>query len=159
MQALEAAERAGGDIRGRQSAAMLVVRAESTGRPSVDRLVDLRVEDATDPLGELRRLLRLRRAYDHVDAGDALVVEGAPEEAMREYEQGAALAPEVVELQFWAALGMYTNGRAAEGLALFRAVFAQEARWLDLVPRLARVGMFPDDPESIEEVLSQRPEG
>ena len=158
MQALEAGEAAGGDIRGAQSAAILVVSAESTGQPWVDRVMDLRVEDAADPLGELRRLIGLRRAYEHVDAGDGFLAEGRALDAMREYEQGAALAPDVVEIQFWAAVGMYTNGRVAEGLALFRTVFDREALWLDLVPRLARVGLFPDDPRAIEEVLAQRPE-
>jgi uncharacterized Ntn-hydrolase superfamily protein len=159
MQALEAAEAAGGDIRGAQSAAIVVVRAESTGKPWADRLMDLRVEDAADPLGELRRLIRLRRAYQHVDAGDTHLAEGRAEEAMAEYEQGAGLAPDVVELQFWAAVGMYTNGRTAEGLDLFRTVFARESRWIDLVPRLARVGLFPDDPGSLAEVLAQQPGG
>lgn len=159
MQALEAAEKAGGDIRGRQSAAILIVKAESTGKPWADRVMDLRVEDAEDPLRELRRLIRLRRAYNHEDAGDALIAAGKAEEALREYEQAAKLAPDIVELQFWAAVGMYTNDREKEGLALFREVFAKEGRWVDLIPRLARVGLFPDDPQKIEEVRDQRPRG
>ena len=81
--------------------------------------------------------------------------EGNAEAAMHEYELSAKLAPEVVELQFWAALGMYTNGREAEGLALFKDVFAKEDRWVDLIPRLAKVGLFPDDEAKIAEVQSQ----
>ena len=65
------------------------------------------------------------------------------------------LAPDVVELQFWAAVSMYTNGREKEGLDLFRKVFAKERRWIDLVPRLAKVGLFPDDPAKIAEVQKQ----
>lgn len=156
LQALEAAEEAGGDIRGRQSAAMVVVKAERSDKPWADRLVDLRVEDHPEPLKELRRLLALRRAYNHTDAGDAHIAEGRPEEAMKEYEISAQLAPEVTELKFWAALGMYTNGREKEGLKLFREVFAREDRWVDLIPRLAKVGLFPDDKEKIEEVQRQR---
>lgn len=156
MQALEAGEKAGGDIRGRQSAAMLIVRAESTGKPWADRIIDLRVEDNPDPLKELRRLIRLRHAYNHEDAGDNFVAEGKPEEAMREYEEATKLAPDVVELQFWAAVGMYTNGREKEGLEMFRQVFTQEDRWVDLVPRLAKVGMFPDDANKIKEVQGMR---
>jgi uncharacterized Ntn-hydrolase superfamily protein len=155
MQALEAAEAAGGDIRGRQSAAMIVVKAKSSGKPWADRLVDLRVEDHPQPLVELRRLIALKRAYNHTDAGDQYIAEGKAAEAMREYETSAKLAPEVVELQFWAALGMYTNGREPEGLALFRKVFAAEDRWVELIPRLAKVGLFPDDPAKIAEVQSQ----
>jgi uncharacterized Ntn-hydrolase superfamily protein len=159
MQALEAGEKAGGDIRGRQSAAIVIVKAQSTGKPWADRVMDLRVEDSDDPLKELRRLIRLRHAYNHEDAGDNFIAEGKPEEAMKEYEEAAKLAPDVVELQFWAAVGMYTNGREKDGLKLFRDVFARQRRWVDLVPRLAKVGMFPDDQKKIDEVLDQRPRG
>ena len=157
MQALEAAEKAGGDIRGKQSAAIVVVRAQPTGKPWADRIIDLRVEDHDKPLEELRRLIRLRRAYNAVDAGDAAIAEKRPEDALKHYEEAAKLAPEVVELQFWAAVSMYTNGRKNEALKLFRTVFSREKQWVDLIPRLAKVGMFPNDPASIEEVQKQRP--
>lgn len=157
LQALEAAEKAGGDIRGRQSAAMVVVKAQSTGKPWADRVIDLRVEDHPDPLGELRRLVKLRRAYNLEDQGDNFIAEKKPEEALKAYEQAATLAPDVVELQFWAAVSMYTNGREAEARALFAKVFAKERRWIDLVPRLAKVGLFPDDPAKIADVQAQAP--
>jgi uncharacterized Ntn-hydrolase superfamily protein len=157
MQALEAAEKAGGDIRGRQSAAILVVKAQSTGKPWKDWVYNLRVEDHDEPLRELRRLLRLQRAYLLNTRGDDFMAEKKPAEAMEAYEQSMKLAPEVVELQFWSALTMYTNGREAEGLKLFREVFARERLWVDLIPRLAKVGLFPDDPKKIEEVQRQRP--
>jgi uncharacterized Ntn-hydrolase superfamily protein len=155
MQALEAAQAAGGDIRGKQSAAIVVVKAQSTGKPWADRVMDLRVEDHPEPLKELRRLMRLRRAYNLEDAGDNFISEKKTEEAMKAYEEAMKLAPDVVELQFWAAVSMYTNNREAEGLALFKKVFAQEKRWIDLVPRLAKVGLFPDDPKKIAEVQAQ----
>ena len=155
LQALEAAEKAGGDIRGKQSAAILIVRAQSTGKPWADRIMDLRVEDSDDPLRELRRLVRLRRAYNLEDQGDNFIAEKKPDEALKAYEQASKLAPDVTELKFWAAVSMYTNGREGEALKLFRVVFAHETRWVDLVPRLARVGLFPDDPKKIEEVQRQ----
>ena len=102
--------------------------------------MDLRVEDSDDPLKELRRLIRLRHAYNHEDAGDNFIAEGKPEEAMKEYEEAAKLAPDVVELQFWAAVGMYTNGREKEGLKLFRDVFARNAAgstWFRASPKSA----------------------
>ena len=159
MKTLEAAQKAGGDIRGKQSAAILVVRGQPTGKPWMDRIFDLRVEDAVDPLKELRRLMRLRRAYNLEDAGDNFIAEKKPVEALKAYEEAAKLAPEVVELQFWAAVSMYTNGRKPEALKLFRQVFGKEGHWADLVPRLAKAGLFPDDPKQIEEVVSQRPHG
>lgn len=157
MQALEAGQQAGGDIRGMQSAAMIVVKAKSTGKPWADRIIDLRVEDSDHPLAELRRLITLRRAYNHEDAGDGFIAEGKPAEALKEYEAASKLAPNVVELQFWAAVGMYTNGREKEGLALFHTVFAKEQRWMKLLPRLAKVGLFPDDQKKIDQVLAEGP--
>jgi len=157
MQALEAGEKAGGDIRGKQSAAILVVKGQSSGKPWMDKVVDLRVEDSPEPLKELRRLIKLRRAYNLEDAGDNYISEKKFPEAMKAYEEAMKLAPDVVELQFWAATSMYTNGRKEEALKLFRTVFSRESQWVDLVPRLAKVGLFPDDPTQIEEVQRQKP--
>jgi uncharacterized Ntn-hydrolase superfamily protein len=157
MQALEAGQKVGGDIRGMQSAAILIVKAQSTGKPWADRVMDLRVEDSPQPLRELRRLIKLRRAYNLEDAGDNFISEKKPEEALKAYEAASKLAPEIVELNFWAAVSMYTNGREAEGLKLFREVFAAESQWVDLIPRLAQVGLFPNDPKKIEEVQRQKP--
>lgn len=159
LQALEAGQAAGGDIRGRQSAAILIVKAESSGKPWEDRVMDLRVEDSDHPIAELRRLVRLRRAYNLEDQGDNFIAAKQPAKALEAYEAAMKLAPDVVELQFWAAVSMYTNGRSDEALPLFHKVFAREARWVDLVPRLARVGMFPDDPAKIAEVQKQRTDG
>jgi uncharacterized Ntn-hydrolase superfamily protein len=157
LQALEAGQKAGGDIRGKQSAAILVVRAESTGKPWKDWVYSLRVEDSIDPIKELRRLVRLQRAYNLNNQGDDFITEKKTAEAMKAYEDAAALAPEVVELQFWAAVTMYTNGREDEALKLFREVFSRERLWVDLIPRLAKVGLFPNDPKKIDQVQRQRP--
>ena len=159
MQALEAGEKAGGDIRGRQSAAMVIVKAKSSGKPWNDKVIDLRVEDSHDPLGELRRLIKLRHAYNEEDAGDAAISAKKPDEALQHYEQAMKLAPDVVELEFWAAVSMYTNERVPEALQHFRHVFQREHRWVDLVPRLAKVGLFPNDPAKIDEVQKQAPSG
>ncbi|HKQ58016.1 MAG TPA: DUF1028 domain-containing protein [Candidatus Eisenbacteria bacterium] len=157
LQALEAAQKAGGDIRGQQSAAILIVKPQSTGKPWKDWVYNLRVEDTFEPLKELRRLVRLQRAYNLNGQGDDFMAEKKPAEAMKAYEESAKLAPEVVELQFWAALTMYTNGREGEALKVFREVFARERFWADLVPRLAKVGLFPDDPKKIADVQRQLP--
>ena len=159
MRALEAAEKAGGDIRGRQSAAIVVVKGQPSGKPWDDVLVNLRVEDHAEPLVELRRLLRLRRAYNLVDLGDRYTTEKKDAEAARAYAEGAKLAPDVVELQFWAALTMYQNGKKPEALAQLKTVFAREARWVPLIERLSRVGLFPNDPKAIAEVQAQATKG
>jgi uncharacterized Ntn-hydrolase superfamily protein len=159
LAALDAAQQAGGDIRGRQSAAIVVVKARSSGKPWADRLFDLRVEDSPEPLQELRRLVRLRRAYNLEDAGDNAIAEKRPAEALRHYEDAMKLAPDAVELQFWAAVSMYTNGRRQEALPLFKRVFAKEARWVPLVARLPKADLFPDDPKQIAEVQAQATKG
>ena len=159
LRALEAAQAAGGDIRGRQSAAIVVVRTKSSGKPWADRVMDLRVEDSPEPIKELRRLVRLRRAYNLEDAGDNAISAKRPDEALKMYEQAMTLAPDVVELQFWAAVSMYTNDRESEALKLFHRVFEREARWVPLVPRLAKAGLFPDDANKIAEVQAQAVKG
>jgi uncharacterized Ntn-hydrolase superfamily protein len=159
MQALEAAQQAGGDIRGRQSAAMLVVKGAPSGKPWSDVVVNLRVEDNDHPLIELRRLLRLRRAYNLEDQGDNFTSEKKSAEAAKAYDEAMKLAPDVVELQFWAAVTMYSNDRKADALALFRKVFAKEARWVPLVERLSRVGLFPADAKAVAEVQAQATKG
>ena len=159
LAALDAGQAAGGDIRGRQSAAILIVKAKSTGKPWQDRVMDLRVEDHADPIKELRRLVRLRRAYDFEDAGDNAISAKNPELALQMYEKAMKMAPDVVELQFWAAVSMYTNGREMEALTLFHQVFAREARWVPLIPALAKAGLFPSDPKKIAQVQAQAEKG
>ncbi len=159
MAALEAAEKVGGDIRGRQSAAMVVVKGQASGKPWNDYVINLRVEDHPQPLAELRRLIRLRRAYNLEDQGDTYTSQKKNAEAAQAYDEAAKLAPDVVELQFWAALTMYTNDRKPEALALFQKVFAREARWVPLVERLSRVGLFPNDPKAVAEVQAQATKG
>jgi uncharacterized Ntn-hydrolase superfamily protein len=157
LAALEAAEREGGDIRGRQSAALLIVRAEATGRSWEDRLLDLRIDDHPEPLAELRRLLRLHRAYDEMNRGDEVLAAGKAEEALGHYTRASELAPEIVELPFWQAVTLYTSGQTDKALALFARVFAAEDRWARLVPRLPAAGLLPDDPEALRRILAAAP--
>jgi uncharacterized Ntn-hydrolase superfamily protein len=159
LAALEAGQSVGGDIRGRQSAAILIVKAKASDKPWADRVMDLRVEDSPEPIRELRRIVRLRRAYDFEDAGDNAISAKKPDEALRMYTKAMEMAPDVVELQFWAAVSIYTNGDQMKGLTLFHQVFAKEARWAALVPRLAKVGLFPDDPGKIKQVQAQVEKG
>lgn len=154
LAALEAAEAEGGDIRGRQSAGMIVVRAKPTGEPWRDRLVDLRVDDHPQPLAELRRLLTLHRAYEAMNAGDDALAAGKNDEALGHYTRASKLAPEIAELPFWQAVTLFTAGQEEQALAIFRDVFAREERWARLVPRLPAAGLLPDDAAKIEKILS-----
>ncbi len=155
MAALEAAEREGGDIRGRQSAALIVVSAKSTGRPWSDRIFDLRVEDHPDPLKELRRLLTLQRAYNHMNAGDVAVEKGDNEAALREYSAASKLAPGNAEMIYWHAAALVQMKRVEEALPLFREAFRLHPLWRDLTPRLTKVGLLPDDAAVIRRIVGQ----
>lgn len=158
LAALDAAQAEGGDLRGRQSAAILVVAPQSSGRPwaGADRLFDLRIEDHPEPLKELRRLVRLQRAYDHANRGDQRVSEKRIDEALKEYAAAAALAPEIVELPFWQAVTLINIGREGEAMAIFRDVFAKEPAWADLVPRLPAANQLPNDPKLIDRIVALR---
>lgn len=153
--ALEAAEAAGGDIRGRQSAALLVVKGTSTGRPWADTLFNLRVEDSPRPLEELKRLMRLQRAYAHASQGDDLAAAGQLEGALREYAEAARLAPEVLELPYWQAVTLAGNGHLEEALPIFRRVFQADPRWAELTPRLPAAGLLPADRDLMSRILEQ----
>ena len=156
LAALDAAESVGGDIRGRQSAAILVVKPTSSGKPwaGADRLFDLRVDDQPAPLVELRRLVRLQRAYNRANRGDELMSEQKVEAALKEYAAAAEIAPEIVELPFWHAVTLASIGRETEAAPIFRAVFAKEPAWADLVPRLPASGLLPDDKGLIERIVA-----
>jgi len=159
LAALEAGQKVGGDIRGKQSAAILVVKAKSSGKPwaGADRLFDLRVEDHPDPIVELRRLIRLQRAYAHANRGDELLSDKKIEAALQEYAEAGRLAPEILELPFWQAVTMASIGRISEAEPIFRRVFAKEPYWADLVPRLPAAGQLPDDKALIARIVGLKP--
>lgn len=157
LAALEAAEVAGGDIRGRQSAALVVVRAAGSGRPWVDRRFDLRVEDHPEPVRELRRLTTLARAYEHMNRGDELAAAGAWDEATREYAVAAGMAPAIAELPFWHAVTLAAGGKLDQARPLFEEVFSREPRWRELVPRLPAAGLLPDDPALLAAIQALGP--
>ncbi len=155
--ALEAAQEAGGDIRGKQSAALLVVAREPTGQPWRDRIFDLRIEDHPTPVQELKRLVRLQRAYLHMNAGDLAIEHGDFEKASVEYAAAAEkLAPEIVEIPFWHAVTLAAGGQADRAMPIFKRVFAREPVWADLVPRLVPSGILPDDPDLLARIEAQR---
>jgi uncharacterized Ntn-hydrolase superfamily protein len=158
LAALDAADAAGGDVRGRQSAALLIVKAKGTNRPWVgaDRTFDLRVDDHPEPLKELRRLVRLQRAYAHANRGDELMTEKKVDAALEEYKSAARLAPEILELPFWHAVTLASIGREAEAAPIFKAVFAKEPIWADLLTRLPAAGLFPADAALIGRIRALR---
>lgn len=151
--ALEAAQAEGGDIRGMQSAAILVVSGVSHGAPWRERMVDLRVDDHPRPVQELRRLVKVHRAYQHMNRGDERLAEEDVEGALEEYAAAAELYPQQIEVRYWQAVTMATAGRLEDALAIFAEVFAEEERWRELTRRLPASGLLPDDEDLLERIL------
>jgi len=155
--ALEAAQELGGDIRGQQSAAILVVKKESTGKIWEDRVIDLRVEDHHEPVEELKRLLKIHRAYQHMNDGDLAVEKEDLQLAMKEYGLAEEMFPENEEMKFWQAVTLANNGLLKEALPLFKAVFAKDLNWATLTPRLVKVGLLKVDQDGLKQILSLGP--
>ena len=153
MAALEAAEAEGGDIRGKQSAAMLIVSGNPTGIPWKDVVMDIRVDDHAEPLKELKRLIRVHRAYQHANKGDHYLEMEEIEKALVEYEKASEFYPENPELPYWSAVTLASKGNLDQALPIFREVFQKEPRLRILTPRLVNSGLLPDDPALIEAII------
>jgi uncharacterized Ntn-hydrolase superfamily protein len=150
--ALVAAEREGGDIRGRQSAALLVVGG-SRGTPAWRREVDLRVDDHREPVPELARLLRLHRAFEALEAMNDLVAAGDFEGAAREGDRALGLAPDDTQVAFWAGLTMAGAGRIDEARALVDRAASANPRWAAFLRRFPTSGLIPDMPELFDALM------
>jgi uncharacterized Ntn-hydrolase superfamily protein len=155
VRALEAAQEAGGDVRGQQSAALVIVRAESTGRPWEDTVADLRVDDHPAPITELGRLVALRQANQRMDRGDEFWSRGNFEAALTEYEAGSSMPPQIPELRFWYAVALADAGRLDEALPIFREVFDREPNFALLAQRLPISGRLRGGADMMAQVLGE----
>jgi uncharacterized Ntn-hydrolase superfamily protein len=153
LAALDAAEAEGGDVRGRQSAALLIVGGRRTQTPWEQVVFDLRVEDNSDPLRELRRLSELRRAYDHVERAEQMAMRGDMAGAVEEYTRAQQYAPDNIEIRFWLGLALGGSGRVDEGRTLIQSAVAQHDGWAELLRRLPAAGLLPDDPQILNALL------
>ncbi len=140
LAALQGAEAEGGDIRGKQSAALVVVPPGGEGVPEWATVYDLRVDESDNPLDELARLVRLRQAKLMSDQGELLFQQGNKTEAQRLWEDARALAPELEEIAFWQALTLADGGNdVTAAAALFNATFTSRDdrdQWIMLIDRL-----------------------
>lgn len=156
LAALEAAEREGGDIRGKQSAAIIVVSGVNTGKPWNDRIFDLRVEDHPDPVGELRRLVRLQRAYLKLNEGDGWMAGGDIAKALECYREATSIVPDREtngEASFWVGVTMADSGRIDDAIPYLARAYRQDERWARLVPRLPAAGLLADDEQLIRTLV------
>lgn len=153
LAALRAAQGEGGDIRGQQSAAMLIVKAKSSGKPWEDRALDLRVEDSTDPLGELARLLRVHQGYARMNAGDLAIEHGDLAAAQREYGAAEELMPDNLEARYWHAIALVNAKQTDAALPIFAGVFRRDEKWRVLTPRLVKAGFLTADEATLQRVV------
>jgi uncharacterized Ntn-hydrolase superfamily protein len=153
LAALEAAEGVGGDIRGRQSAAILIVSGEKKDQPWQGIIMELRVEDHPEPLVELRRLIKVHRAYEHMNAGDLAVEHGDDEMALKEYGAAEEMFPDNLEMKYWHAVALANMGRLKESYPLFKTIFREDENWRTLLPRLVDSGLI--EQEDVDKILKK----
>ena len=139
---LKAAQAEGGDIRGKQSAALLIVKGEATDEPWNDNVLDLRVDDHENPISELERLVKVFRAYEHMNKGDLYVEKGAMQEAMNEYNAAMEMFPENLEMQYWTAITLANDGEIDKAVKMLQKIYQEDSNWRELTKRLPKVGLL-----------------
>ena len=154
MAALLAAQSEGGDIRGKQSAAMLIVDDKKTDKPWEHVLFNIRVDDNPEPLIELQRLLNVQRAYHLMNEGDELLGKKNFEAAMLKYQAAEKFAPQIDEIPFWVAVTLADSGELEKALPIFARVFKINPDWAETVKRLPKAGFLRDDQELIQKILA-----
>ena len=155
MTALEAAQAEGGDIRGKQSAAMLIVSGDPTGVVWKDTKLSLRIEDHSTPLIELKRLIRIHRAYQHANMGDHYMETEEIEKALLEYKKAEQYYPENAELPYWSAIALVNGNRLDDALPIFESVFQRNPNLKEMTPRLIKSGLLKDDKEILRKIMEQ----
>lgn len=158
LSALQAGQSAGGDIRGQQSAALLVADGEKSKEPWQHSLINLRVDDHLNPIQELKRLLDIHRAYHLMNEGDKYLAQDEKELARENYQKASQLAPEHQEIQFWQAVTLADTGNLTEALPIFKELFFSNANWFELVQRLPASGLLRQDQQMMEAILGQQTE-
>jgi len=154
LAALQAAQKAGGDIRGQQSAAILIVRAKSTGKIWEDRLIDLRVEDHPNAVKELARVLAVFRAYEHMNNGDLAIEKGDEKTALQEYGAAEKMFPKNTEMKFWHAVALVNVGKVDSALPIFKKIFAKDKNYIELTKRIVSNGLLKADQATAQKIIN-----
>ncbi len=150
---LKAAQNAGGDIRGKQSAALLIVAPEATKEPWNDKLLDLRVDDSENPIKEIDRLLKVFRAYEHMNQGDLYVEKNEMKKAMDEYNAAMKMFPENLEMQYWTAITLANDKQIERAAEMLQNIYKNDENWRELTRRLPKVGLLNVSEKDLKELL------
>lgn len=153
VEVLKAAQGEKGDIRGKQSAALLIVAAEASDEPWNDRLLDLRIDDHQNPVQELERLLTVFRAYEHMNQGDVYVEKGEMKQAMEEYNKAMEMFPANLEMQYWTAITLANDKKTDKSAAMLQSIYQKDANWRELTRRLPKVGLLNVSEEELKILL------
>ena len=153
LKVLQAAQAAGGDIRGKQSAALILVGPQTTDQLWTDHRIDLRVDDHADPLDEMARLLRVHRAYEHMNRGDLAVEHQDMELALKEYGSAEQMFPRNLEMKYWKAVALANNNRMEEALPVFNYVFERDRNWKELTGRLPASGLLTVTDFQLQQIM------
>jgi uncharacterized Ntn-hydrolase superfamily protein len=151
---LEAGQKVGGDIRGQQSAAILIVPARSEGKPWDERTVDLRVDDSKEPIKELRRLYNVHLAYEHMNKGDFAIEKNKMKEAMNEYNAAMKMMPDNLEMQYWTAVTLANNKEIKKAMPIFKKVFSKDKNWKELTKRLPDAKLLTVKKADLKKILA-----
>lgn len=154
LAALDGAQKAGGDIRGKQSAAIIVVPAKSEGKPWDERIVDLRVEDNSEPIKELNRLYLVNTAFQHMNNGDLAVEKNDMVKAMAEYKAAMKLMPDNLEMQYWTAIALANNKEVDKALPMLKKIFTKDKNWKELTKRLPPVKLLTVSDEDYKKIIT-----
>ena len=154
LEVLKAAEQAGGDIRGKQSAVLIVVNAEKVEESWKDKRIDLRVDDHAEPLKELQRLLKVHKAYEYLNRGDVAMEHGDMAKALEEYASAEKLFPDNLEMRYWKAVTLANNQRLEEALPIFKDIFKADENWRTLTKRLPASGLLNLSKAELDRILN-----
>jgi len=150
---LQVAQHAGGDIRGKQSAALLIFAAEASGEPWNDKLIDLRVDDFENPIMEIDRLLKVFRAYEHMNEGDVYVEKNEMKSAMDEYNAAMKMFPENLEMQYWTAITLANDKQVERAAEMLKNIYEKDENWRELTRRLPKVGLLNVSEDDLKNLL------
>jgi len=153
LKVLQAAQDAGGDIRGKQSAVLIVVNPQETENPWEDKKIDIRVDDHENPLPELARLLKVHHAYAHMNAGDLAIELNDMATALKEYNAAEQMFPDNLEMKYWKAVALANNARLKEALPIFKFIFDKDENWKELTRRLPKAGLINITEEELNQIL------
>lgn len=155
LAAMKAGQDAGGDIRGQQSAVLLVVKGKASQQPWNDKIMDLRVDDNPEPLKELERLLRVFRAYEHMNRGDLAIEKGDMPGAMAEYTAAERMFPDNLEMQYWHAITLANGGKIAEAAAMLKKIYKKDKNWQEMTRRLPAAGLLTVPDKDLPKLLGE----